>query len=217
MANRLSRTTKWFKSDRGDSLVTIPWVVLILVCLLMSTIDFSAYMMNRTQMTGLARDGARTVSIYGGSGSSTQQTTIEKTYGASRANACGRVTAKPNGVATAAYNSASTAVECTLMDTLNNHSGFLSLSVTGVKCGPSTTPNVGDRTWCTITWKYNGFPGSALTFFRSSNDWGNSEQSLSGGYQGTDGSCPKGKECSMGTSESEVRSTDQLVAREPQS
>ena len=64
----MKRFFKSFKSDRGDSLVSFIIVVPVLLMILITSVDYGIFMLNRGQIQAVARDAARTVAIYGGNG-----------------------------------------------------------------------------------------------------------------------------------------------------
>jgi len=174
----LKRILKRMKSDRGaSSLISFMLVVPLLLGAVFMTIDFTFYNANRNQVDAIARDAARTVAIYGGNGNATKATSIEKSYGMSRANACssGRsdITDAPQKYIFVNANKANmTGVECNVLAAMATSSGLTSISdkvpVT-VKCGPDSAPNIGSRTFCTVKYTYDSMPGNALSFLKIRN------------------------------------------------
>lgn len=155
------------KDDRGNALVSSLFIFPLLIVMLITTVDFSMYLNNRAQIQGVARDGARTVAIMGGNGNATQGTPIEKQYGQSRASACNAVSGSK------AFNSSSTAIECNMIASLDNHKGLVNVDVTGVKCSPTQANFIGQRVACEVRWVYGGMPASMLSMLQGSS--GNSE------------------------------------------
>ena len=161
----LKKFFKHFNSDRGDSLVSAIIVFPLVIMFIITGVDYSIYMANRGQIQGIARDAARTVAIMGGDGNATKTTPIEKAYGQTRSNACSGLT-----TADKAYSSNSSAIECNVIQTLKQSSGLVNVTITGVTCSPEVATFIGERVSCSVTWKYNGIPGSGLGFINSNND-----------------------------------------------
>lgn len=156
---------KKLRGDRGDSSVVSTIIVIpLLLGLLFTIIDISIYFANRSYIQTVASSGARTVAIMGGNGSALQATAIEKKYGEDRKYNCDQV--KSDYRAATAKTTASTAIECGLMVDLQYASGLVNSTITSVKCTPSSTSAIGQRTSCAIQWNYAGTPGSALSFLR---------------------------------------------------
>lgn len=156
------------KSDRGDSsLVSLIILIPLIVAILITMIDTSIYFSNRAQVLNSARDAARTVAIYGGDGTAKSQTPLERSYGIDRASVC--TSALANSVVTkGAYKpDTSTAIECSLMKTINESKGLIQTTLSNVNCGPGYAQQISDRVYCEVTWKYEGVPGSGLTLIRS--------------------------------------------------
>lgn len=153
------------RSDKADSMVSAVFVIPVILVVIVTGLDFSLYMTDRAQIQGIARDGARTVAIMGGNGTSTYATPLEKSYGKTITEACGPI--KSTTPAYKALNSGSTAIECNIMDALNNSNGLVNVQVNSVKCTPSITKAIGDRVTCEIKWQYGGIPGSTLTMIRN--------------------------------------------------
>lgn len=168
----------WKKDDGSSELFAAIFMLPIMLAVLISIVDFGAYFVNRQSINSLARDGARSVAIFGGNGNATQSTPIEKAYGLNRDEICngnGDVNTPVfernlndykfiNG----AYTPDSTAIECNIMRGIIQTSG-IHLEVTSVKCSPETTPNISTRTSCAIEWSYRGMPTSPLGLIRLSN------------------------------------------------
>jgi len=176
---------KKVKSDSGSSaLVSFILLVPLFLSLVATGVDFSFYLANRGQVEATARDAARTVAIFGGNGTSAQSTTIERSYGTTKAVACssGRtdLADAPNKYLFLSANKTNlTPVECNILASLANNSGLVSVSSVVAKCGPSSTSSVGARTYCTITYKYDGIPGSPLSFIQVRNSDGSQGGMLS--------------------------------------
>lgn len=177
----LKRILKRMKSDRGaSSLISFMLVVPLLLGAVFMVIDFTFYNTNRDQVNAIARDAARTVAIYGGNGNATKATSIEKSYGMSRTNACsaGRsdITTSPQKyIFINADRSQMTGVECNILAAMANNTGLTSISSkvpVKVKCGPDSAPNIGSRTYCTVEYTYDSMPGNALSFIKIRNDDG---------------------------------------------
>lgn len=163
----LKQIQKRLRRDRGDSsLVSLIIVLPLLLGLLFTIFDISAYFSNRAYIQTVSNNGARTVAIMGGNGNGTQSTTIEAKYGMTRADTCDKVD-KTLRVAEAAANlSTSTAVECNMMVSLQEANGLVNVTVQSVKCTPSITTSIGGRTSCEIKWTYGGTPGSGMSLLQ---------------------------------------------------
>lgn len=159
--------------DGASSIITFLIVVMLMLGFMITIIDVSVYFSNRSQITAAARDGARTIAIMGGNGTHDKATIIEKSYGISRAQACRGSDFKP-GFAPA-VKSTSTPVECNVLRNIQNNTGLISVSFdssdTGVKCGPSIATAIGSRTYCEVTYKYNGLPGSPIGWLKTSDGY----------------------------------------------
>lgn len=191
---------KKLRSDRGDgSLVAMIIVLPLLLGVLFTIVDLSAYFANRAYVQTVAHNGARTVSIMGGDGTESKGTPIEKKYGLSRAATCGEVDG--TGIAAKALKSTSSAIECNMMISLQEASGLINVTIQNVVCTPNSTTSIGQRTSCAITWGYGGTPGSWMAFVPA--------------HDGLDGSSKHFAEenTTAGSSESEVNLNGNLVPR----
>jgi Flp pilus assembly protein TadG len=165
----LKNVLKRLRNDRGDStIVSLVFVIPLLMGLLFTIFDISCYFSNRAYMQTVAHNGARTVSIMGGNGNATQSTPIEAKYGMTKADTCGLVSS--NGIASAAKKTTSTAIECNMMVAIQEASGLVNVTVQGVTCTPSSTASVGARTACEVKWKFDGTPGSGMSFMNLGHD-----------------------------------------------
>lgn len=176
------------KSDRGGSeLISFILLVPLFLGLIVTAVDVSFYFSNRGQVESIARDAARTVAIFGGSGDHQKATSIEKKYGTSRASACSPTRADvmnaPNKyIFSDAKKSTMSAVECNVLAALANANGLVSVaSKTPVKvnCGPNETKSVGSRTYCTIEYTYSSMPGAPMSFIQMRQDDGSASGMLS--------------------------------------
>lgn len=160
---------KRLRGDRGDStIVSLVFVIPLLLGLLFTIFDISCYFSNRAYIQTVAHNGARTVAIMGGNGNATQSTPIEAKYGMKKVDTCDAVGA--TGISIEAKKSSSTAIECNMMVALQEAPGLVNVSVQGVKCTPETTASVGARTSCEIKWKFDGTPGSGMSFMSLGQD-----------------------------------------------
>lgn len=155
---------KKLRSDRGDgSLVSLILVIPLLVGLLFTIVDLSAYFANRAYVQTVAHNGARTVAIMGGNGSAAYSTQLEYKYGQTKETTCDKVSRDKR--AAEAKTIASTAIECNMMADLQDATGLINVSVQSVKCTPSMTSSIGQRVSCEIKWSYGGTPGSGMSMF----------------------------------------------------
>ena len=175
------------KSDRGaSSLISFILLVPLFLGLVITAVDLSFYFSNRAQVEAVARDAARTVAIFGGDGDTTQATSIERSYGTSRATACSTsrtdITDAPNKyIFTNASRNNLSAVECNVLAALANNTGLVSISdePVVVECGPRQAQTVGTRTYCTIVYTYSGMPGAPMSFVQMRQADGSSAGMLS--------------------------------------
>lgn len=130
------------RKEKGDSsVVSFLILIPIVLVLLMNSLDATIFFLNKTSINSVARDGARTVAIFGGAGDEHTQTQLEKAYGGSES------------VATVTKNS------------LQNNGSLLSVTINDVSCGPAYTAHVGDETFCAVQWQYSPLPGNMLDLF----------------------------------------------------
>ena len=182
----LKRILKKVKSDRGSSsLVSFILLVPLFLGIVATGVDLAFYFANRGQVEAIARDAARTVAIFGGNGNVAQATTLENSYGSSRASACssGRSDLRdaPNKYLFVDTNKASyTTTECNVLAAIANTTGIVSFSLDlteinegraepvskAIVCGPDQATTIGSRTYCTINYSYRGMPGSPLSFIQ---------------------------------------------------
>lgn len=167
-----NKLKKKIRGERGDStLVSTILVIPLIVGILITMIDVSVYFANRGQVLETVRDGARQVAIFGGDGSATQATPLQKAYGLSRASTCSGLAS--NAMVKEAYSASSSAVECGVLKNIANTNGLISIRVTGISCGAATsagaftgskTSSIGQQVGCDLTWRYDSIPGSGLSF-----------------------------------------------------
>lgn len=165
-----------FRSDRGDStLVSTIIVMPLIIGILITMIDVSVYFSNRGQMLNIVRDAARQVAIFGGDGTATMATPLEYAYGVTRNTSCAGLSSSP--VVSQAYNpTTSSAIECSLLNSISKTAGFVSITVNSVQCGAadssgnftgSTAISIGSQVGCQVSWQYNSIPGSGLGFLQA--------------------------------------------------
>jgi Flp pilus assembly protein TadG len=169
-----------FTSDRGDStLVSTILVIPLILGILITMIDVSVYFANRGQVLNMVRDGARQVAIFGGDGTATTATPLEKAYGQSRTTVCAGLSANP--VISAAVKATTTATECSVLRNVGTTQGLISLRVTDIQCGVANsagaftgtqTTNIGQQVGCQLTWRYDSIPGSGLGFMERAKTMG---------------------------------------------
>lgn len=208
MLRRIFR--KKIRSDRGGSaLISFIMLTPLFLGLVITAFDTSFYFSNRGQVDAIAKDAARTIAIFGGNGNATRATTIEKSYGSDKSTACSQSRAATNNVPlpdlwTSVNKGDYTPIECNALFALVSNGGLVSVSMDkggeGVECGPERAENVGSRTFCTITYTYDGMPGAPLSFVQMRQDDGTSGGLLS-------------KNVVTKSSESEVKMSAPLVNR----
>lgn len=147
------------KSGRaGSETVEFLFVILVLVEFALAMIDAGIYFNDRNLLTNAAQQGARLTAVYGGS----SNTAITSAYGqGGRPELCDRVhangpaacqvTQSLNDTKQVGTNMDITAVDCTVRDANSNND-------------KSTVDSLQDRPSCSITYTYNGIPGSIFNF-----------------------------------------------------
>lgn len=149
------------RSDRADSsIVTFVLIMPLFFSFIVTMIDTSVYFANRAIVQQVARDGARQVAIFGGSGTSTTQSPLESSYGVS--GTCGEVS-DPGG-----RTANQTEIECKILQRYDEGSGLTNVVIDLVDCGPNQTFAIGTTTYCNIGWTYGGIPGSMVGFMKTS-------------------------------------------------
>lgn len=157
-----------FKRDRGDStLVSTIVVIPLIVAFLITSIDSTIYLLNRQVILTSARDATRTVAIFGGDGTNTVETGLEKQYGSPTNPCAGNLRNSP--VIQTPYDpyTHSSAIECQLMSNLASSNSLTNVQIKDVTCGPKLSTFIGQQAYCEITWSYPGLPGSGLTLMRA--------------------------------------------------
>lgn len=145
------KLAKRVQNDSGDSTLVSTVIVLpLLIVIFFTIIDVSIYFSNNSLLNGVARDGARTVAIMGGTDSP-----LSDRYGVGE-------------------------VEENLVSTLDNTKGLISVSIDTdtIDCGPDITAGVGEETHCEIPWTYNGVGLSLFSLLASSDDHDFDENAL---------------------------------------
>lgn len=187
---------KKLRSDRGDSsIVSMLFVIPLLLGILFTIFDISAYFASRAYIQTVANTGARAVAIMGGDGTQSKATALEKKYGTNRDANCNAV--KSDLPAAEAKKSTSSGIECALMVDLQSANGLVNTTIQSVVCTPNSTTAIGERTSCKIGWTYGGTPGSTMSLLPIGSD---------GKYFGQDNN-------TAGSSSSEVNLNGALVAR----
>jgi hypothetical protein len=152
------------KKNSGDSnTISLIFCTLLLLVMTMTIIDLSITFSNRNVVLTACQNGARTAAIYGGTGTSSASTAIQNKYGTSMASIqttdCVKAGAK-------------TAVECSVINEIMKSDVAIDIKIlagNGVECGPGTTSKIGERTYCTVRWRWEGIAGSALSVSKDRN------------------------------------------------
>lgn len=183
---------KRVRSDRGDStMISLVIVIPVVLAVLFTIIDSGIYFTNQHSISSAARDAARTVAIYGGNGTKTDYTTIERAYG--KTNSC------PNAeIKALTANQSST--ECGLINFLAASPNLIGVKINKVSCSPSVTSAIGQDVSCTVDWEYGGIPGSSMGFIRNPDT----------------GESPFASTKTVGSSQSEVKLRDTDLVPRPQ-
>ena len=141
------KITGRFRSDRGDSLISMILVLPLMLTLIVSMLDFGFFLNNSSKVVNAARDGARTVAILGGDQTTGNQLALK--YGA----------LDPYPDCTPGYSQ----IQCSLQNRLEV-SRMVQSRIDSIQCGPGLTARVGEKTECVIEWEYVGLPMSSLGF-----------------------------------------------------
>jgi len=183
----MKKLCKLFKTDESldisdSNLISMVIMVPLFVALLITTIDLGIYFNLNTQITNIARDGARTVAIFGGNQRANNP--IAETYGSwdssivcpptlivsstgapiGRLSGNFRETTAPTWLSSASSNWG--VAECQIAkiaeQTINQRT---QAEVTHVACGPARA-NLNQTVGCAIRWHYAGLPLSMFSFVR---------------------------------------------------
>lgn len=159
---------KKIRSDRGGAeIVSAVFLVVVVVALLYTFIDFSIYFYNRSVMQSTVKETARTVAIMGGNGTATTDTPIGSRYGATRGEMCNNdVKNSPKTRTALDHNGQSTPIECSGLQSFAHGNTLIGVTIRDYKCTPSMTTRIGQRVSCTVNWDYEGLPGSGMNFAR---------------------------------------------------
>lgn len=154
------KLAKKIRSDDGDSTLISTVIILpFFIMLFFTVIDMSFWFNNRSMMTSVARDGARTVAIMGGT-----ESPLAADYGLRDE-----------------YDNP-VSVEDNIEKTLLNTPGLVGVDTEAyeVKCSPDIAMGgVGETTRCEITWKYNGIGFSAFSVLASLEEYAFEDSALS--------------------------------------
>lgn len=185
------------KSDRGASeIISALFIIPLVIAILFTIIDAAMYFNNRSMVQGVARDGARSVAIMGGHGTATMATPIEKRYGISRESACSGLSDNP--MVQNAFSSSSTPIECNVMQNLAKNKSLINVKVNSVKCDPSMTTSISQRTSCSVDWGYGSIPASGLLLIKLSDGKGLAGSNINVGTAESEVSLPEGSLTSRG-------------------
>lgn len=204
------------RNERGAAdVVALMFGIIILLSLSISALDAAMYFTMRSQVQAGARDGARSVAIYGGAGekmnSGGRISYLRKAYG--DLNSCAGVPTNATG--------GKRLVECDVYKQLSKQFDQMGYTDTIVKvtCGPDITKNIGDHTFCDVVWTRDSIPGSPITIFSTSRKDMGTINSPSGALDLASSDSGRvsvfsGAKTVTGTSQSEVKlSTDDLTSR----
>lgn len=160
------------RSEKGENTITMIIMFPLLWAIIMTVIDFGVFFNNRSALMQDLRDGARTVSILGGTSND-----LSTAYGVS-ATGSGATCKATGGTVTDIIDSAYTTDQVTraVAKKICDNTTYTQMSIYGLKCGPTATSKVGEATWCQANYIYAGMPGSAFTWFGGGNDAGITSQ-----------------------------------------
>jgi|GEM_PF-2426439 hypothetical protein len=146
---------KRFSSDEANS-ATVEFILLLLllVAILFTILDFGMYFNNRAVIANSAQNGARLAAIFGGS----TETSISKQYGSKNGNGNRALNMSQRCIGVA-----NNALACIVLEDLLDTKGIVNTQIKSVDCGPNKTTGIGTRTWCEVSWEYKGLPGSSLS------------------------------------------------------
>lgn len=148
-----------------DALITPIFIILALV-IVTTMVDLFLFYSAQDTVSNTAHDGAKIVANFGGNGTSSSSTTIEYSKGQTYSETCG--VAKENSNLSGVVKSTSTAVECSIMNSIaENRVGFFNARLLNVTCNPVITKSAGENTTCQIEWEYNPIPLSFFAGFKA--------------------------------------------------
>lgn len=154
------------RSEKAENTITMIIMFPLLWAIIMTVIDFGVYFNNRSALMQDLRDGARTVSILGGT-----QNDLSAAYGVNStgsAPACKATGGTVNDIIAAAYKTDQVTRE--VARKVCDNTTYTQMGIYGLKCGPKATGKVGEATWCEANYVYSGMPGSAFSWFGGGND-----------------------------------------------
>lgn len=162
----ISKLKENWKSDKAESLVTALFVLPTIAILAMSGVDLHVNGANNTIVSGIARDGAKTVSNFGIN--PTNLSALPSAYGTVDSTISQSCNNLESSVFADMKIQTNTYVECAVANQLAkaDGNGLVKVKVKSVECGPDSTSAIGQTTYCNIEWKTTPFPLS----FRSIND-----------------------------------------------
>lgn len=158
------------QSDSGvANTIEMLFIFFLMFAMLSTILDIGMYFLNRNVVVNAAQSGARNAAVLGGVNSE-----LANDYGVTLNNMRNgqggvNVRVSPGQVADQCAGMGITdGISCLVLSDLMNSSAQ-SISIQDVECGPQRTGNIGDRTFCTVTFRYTGIPGSALSAFQITN------------------------------------------------
>ena len=158
------------KSNRGDShTISYIFVTLLLLAFTVTAIDISMSFNNQNTIELAAQNGAKTVGLFTGVANNGA---ISNHYGFTGA------------AGDCAAAGATNPIECSVYKEIVNSNSLVgntkhagakgpatgsAVIIHDITCGPDRTQFIGDRTYCTVKWQWDGLPGSSWSFIARNN------------------------------------------------
>jgi Flp pilus assembly protein TadG len=166
------------RSERGENTITMLIAFPLLWAVIMTIIDFGVFINNTSTLREDLRDGARIAAVFGGTDND-----ISAAYGTS----C--TSTSSEGGSKGGRTDSNNIVSCLVANKINENTSYVNnMIISDIKCGPSSGTKVGQATWCSAHYLYEGMPGSVFSLFgggvQSFNDAGGTVATSSGDSSG---------------------------------
>lgn len=161
--NKLKEKLYKARSDKGDSNTISALFVTVLILLVTITIlDVSIMFLNRNMVANATGNGARLVSVMGG----TSDKNVPQDLLKAKPDSC----KNRDSIATCQLEEElqkANLIGVTLGSSgRKTKDGRVVKPNEAIKCGPEVAKKIGERAYCEVTWTYSGLPGSAMSFIK---------------------------------------------------
>jgi hypothetical protein len=180
------------KSSKGEPIsIAMLFVVLVIVVIIATVLDLGLFFNNQNIINTNLQNGARTVAIMGGTNSPISSN-IMPGQASAGVIAAPPASNQPNPIGAAHAGGATFNIQGDAMNLARGGQAgaverlivanfaeqdaagmFTGARLRAVRCGPdqvSSALGVGQRTWCSASWRHHGVPLSLFSMF-SSNQW----------------------------------------------